>query len=107
MAIVVAQCFPNLNSMAIVYCTMIWALSISKGRPRDISYDPLPLESTIATYGGILNALGIIFLAFRGHNVILEIQVSVVDNFHQKLSNFDAKTCTLFLIHSLYFGLIL
>ncbi|CAL9022890.1 unnamed protein product [Prunus brigantina] len=84
MAIVVAQCFPNLNSIArvsligtvtaIVYCTMIWALSISKGRPRDISYDPLPLESTIATYGGILNALGIIFLAFRGHNVILEIQ---------------------------------
>ncbi|PQP94910.1 lysine histidine transporter-like 8 [Prunus yedoensis var. nudiflora] len=67
MAIVVAQCFPNLNSIArvsligtitaIVYCTMIWALSIGKGRPRDISYYPLPLESTIAAYGEVTNVI--------------------------------------------------
>ncbi|PRQ25081.1 putative amino acid transporter, transmembrane domain-containing protein [Rosa chinensis] len=76
--------FRNLNSMArvsfigtitaIVYCTLIWALSIAKGRHDDISYDPPLLESNVDRFGGILNALGIIFLAFRGHNVILEIQ---------------------------------
>lgn len=87
LAIAGAQ-FPNLNSMArvsfigtitaIVYCTLIWALSIAKGRHDDISYDPPLLESNMDRFGGILNAFGIIFLAFRGHNVILEIQVSVM-----------------------------
>ncbi|KAI5315175.1 hypothetical protein L3X38_044351 [Prunus dulcis] len=83
MAVVVAQ-FPNLNSLvwvsligsitAIAYCTMIWALSIGKGRSSDISYDPPEMESNMDRFGGILNSLGIIVLAFRGHNVILEIQ---------------------------------
>ncbi|KAK9944310.1 hypothetical protein M0R45_009883 [Rubus argutus] len=83
MAIVVAQ-FPNLNSMAwvsfigaiiaVVYCTMIWGLSIGKGRVNSISYDPPAMESNMDKFGGIMNAIGIICLAFRGHNVILEIQ---------------------------------
>ena len=87
MAIVVAQ-FPNLNSMAwvsfigaitaVVYCTMIWGLSIGKGRVNSISYDPPAMESNMDKFGGIMNAIGIISLAFRGHNVILEIQVSVL-----------------------------
>ncbi|PQQ13345.1 lysine histidine transporter-like 8 [Prunus yedoensis var. nudiflora] len=32
------------------------------------------MESNMDRFGGILNSLGIIVLAFRGHNVILEIQ---------------------------------
>ncbi|KAM1795000.1 hypothetical protein ACFX11_035409 [Malus domestica] len=84
MAIGVALCFPKMNSIArvslhgavtaIVYCTMDWTPAIAKGRPRDVSYNPPPEETLVATYGGILNALGVIFLAFRGHIVILEIQ---------------------------------
>ncbi|XP_062025186.1 lysine histidine transporter-like 8 [Rosa rugosa] len=83
MAIIVAQ-FPNLNSIAwvsligsitaIVYCTVIWSISIAKGRPNGISYNPPEMESNMDRFGRILNAIGIVFLAFRGHNVILEIQ---------------------------------
>lgn len=71
LVIVVAQ-FPNLNSIArvsfigtitaIVYCTLIWALSVAKGRVNDISYDPPLIESNMDRFGGILHALGIIFL---------------------------------------------
>lgn len=87
MAIALAEYFPNLNSIAgvsvigtitaIVYCTMIWTLSISKGRRNDISYEPPATKSSMASFSGVLDSLGIIFLAFRGQNVILEIQVSV------------------------------
>ncbi|PQQ07399.1 lysine histidine transporter-like 8 [Prunus yedoensis var. nudiflora] len=83
MAIVVAQ-FPNLNSIAWVsfigaitavgYCTLIWALSIGKGRPSDISYNPPEVDSNMDRFGGIMNSIGIIFITFRGHNVMLEIQ---------------------------------
>ncbi|KAM1031381.1 hypothetical protein FF1_035132 [Malus domestica] len=83
MAIVVAQ-LPNLNSIAwvsligattaIAYCTLIWGLSIGKGRPSGISYNPPEMDEKMDRFGMSLNALGIIVLAFRGHNVILEIQ---------------------------------
>ncbi|KAL6217975.1 hypothetical protein ACLB2K_011192 [Fragaria x ananassa] len=84
LAIVGAQS-PNLNSVAnvsfvgtisaVVYCILISSLSVAKGRLSDISYDPPLVESNMDRgFGGILNAMGIIFLAFRGHNVILEIQ---------------------------------
>ena len=86
-AILVAQ-LPNLNSMvgasltgaitAIGYCTLILVLSITKGRPIDISYGQFDVaKSNIEKISDILNALGIIALAFRGHNLILEIQVSI------------------------------
>lgn len=88
LAIAVAQ-LPNLNSLAKVsmigaitavgYCSLIWVLSISEGRPRP---RPRPNgeseemgESYMAKFGNILNAVGIIVLAFRGHNLVLEIQV--------------------------------
>lgn len=85
-ALIIAQLFPNLNSIARVsltgaitsigYCTMIWALSISKGRPNDVSYGiPVADRTGMTGFGNILNAIGIIMLAFRGHNLILEIQV--------------------------------
>lgn len=88
MAIAVALLLPNLNSVskasligattAIVYCTLIWGLSIRKHRPSDIKYKPLAAEpqSDVERFGCVFNAIGIIVLCFRGHNVVLEIQVS-------------------------------
>ena len=40
-----------------------------------VSYDPVKLKSDVATTFAILNALGSITFAFRGHNLVLEIQV--------------------------------
>lgn len=86
LAVILAQ-LPNLNSIAgvsligaitaVVYCTLIWVLSVGKIRPTGISYDPLEPKPDVAKAFGILNALGIIAFAFRGHNVTLEIQVCV------------------------------
>ncbi|KAF3446870.1 hypothetical protein FNV43_RR12050 [Rhamnella rubrinervis] len=82
-AILLAQ-LPNLNSIAgvsligaitaVSYCTLIWALSISKGRQTGTSYEPLQAKSDVDRLFDILNALGIIAFAFRGHNLVLEIQ---------------------------------
>ncbi|XVE67237.1 hypothetical protein DITRI_Ditri08aG0144000 [Diplodiscus trichospermus] len=83
-AFIIAQ-LPNLNSTAKVsltgaitaigYCTMIWALSISKGRLNDVSYSiPHDAKTGMTEFGNIMNAIGIIMIAFRGHNLILEIQ---------------------------------
>ncbi|QCD88802.1 solute carrier family 32 [Vigna unguiculata] len=86
-AILVAQ-LPNLNSMAMVslvgavtaisYCTLFWVLSVKKGRPNNVSYtSTLSQESTaVAKISDVLNAVGIIVLAYRGHNVLLEIQAN-------------------------------
>lgn len=87
MAILIAQ-LPNPNSMAKVsligattaigYWTLILVLSITKGRPTGISYDQSDaMKSNMKKFSDMLNALAIIALAFRGHNVILEIQVSI------------------------------
>jgi amino acid permease len=84
LAIILAQ-LPNLNSIAgvsligaitaISYCTLIWVVSIIQGRPEGLSYDPPETKSDMARICDILNALGIIAFAFRGHNLVLEIQV--------------------------------
>jgi amino acid permease len=86
-AVVLSQ-LPNLNSIAgvslvaaaaaVAYCTMIWAVSVARGRVAGVSYDPVhkaPDDDVDAALG-VLNGLGIIAFAFRGHNVVLEIQVS-------------------------------
>ncbi|KAJ8772785.1 hypothetical protein K2173_027962 [Erythroxylum novogranatense] len=85
LAILLAQ-LPNLNSIAevsligaitaISYCTLIWVVSIIKGRPDGVSYHLPPTESRfeMARLCNVLNALGIIAFAFRGHNLVLEIQ---------------------------------
>ncbi|KAJ6927510.1 lysine histidine transporter-like 8 [Populus alba x Populus x berolinensis] len=83
MAIALAQ-RPNLNSIAgfsligavtaIAYCTLIWALPISKGRPTGVSYNSQKEESGMSEMFDVLNAIGMIALAFRGHNLVLEIQ---------------------------------
>ena len=82
-AVILAQ-LPNLNSIAgisligsisaVTYCTVIWVVSVTKDRPHGVSYDPVKPTSDVARLGGILNALGIIAFAFRGHNLVLEIQ---------------------------------
>jgi hypothetical protein len=85
-AILVAQS-PNLNSVvaisfvgavaSITYCTLFWLLSVKKGRPKGVSYNTtlVSQESIVVKISDIMNAIGIIVLAFRGHNVVLEIQV--------------------------------
>lgn len=88
-AILVAQ-LPNLNSIAgisligaltaVSYCTLIWVVSITKHRPLPaVSYQPPEPKpnAAAATVFSVLNALGIITFAFRGHNLVLEIQVSL------------------------------
>uniref|UniRef100_A0A2C9TZA7 Amino acid transporter transmembrane domain-containing protein n=1 Tax=Manihot esculenta TaxID=3983 RepID=A0A2C9TZA7_MANES len=82
-AIILAQ-LPNLNSIAgvsligaitaVSYCTLIWVVSLVQGRPVNVSYDTPQSKSDLASFGTILNALGIIAFAFRGHNLVLEIQ---------------------------------
>lgn len=89
LAILLAQ-LPNLNSIAgvslvgaisaITYCSLIWIVSIIQGRPEGVSYDHLPKDkSEVARLFSIFNALGIIAFAFRGHNLVLEIQVTQSD----------------------------
>ncbi|KAJ4825474.1 hypothetical protein Tsubulata_038001 [Turnera subulata] len=83
-ATVVLSQIPNLNSFAVVslvgaitavgYCTIIWLVSVAKGTIPGVSYHPLRQHGEIVTVFSILNALGIIAFAFKGHNLILEIQ---------------------------------
>ncbi|XP_020214174.1 lysine histidine transporter-like 8 [Cajanus cajan] len=93
-AILIAQ-LPNLNSMAMVslvgavtsitYCTLFWVLSVKKGRPNNVSYgSSLSHHSTpLPNITHVLNAIGIIVLAFRGHNLLLEIQGTLPSNLEQ------------------------
>lgn len=85
-AVLLSQ-LPNLNSIAgvsligavtaIGYCTMIWVVSVAKGRLPNVSYKPLRGTSQVDHAFDVLNALGIIAFAFRGHNLILEIQATM------------------------------
>lgn len=81
-AILLAQ-LPNLNSMAgvsligaitaVAYCSLIWTVSIVQGKLAHVSYEPPKGQSGIFS---VWNAFGIIAFAFRGHNLVLEIQVT-------------------------------
>ncbi|XP_034677238.1 lysine histidine transporter-like 8 isoform X2 [Vitis riparia] len=84
LCIVLSQ-LPNLNSIAglsligavtaITYSTMVWVLSVSQQRPPPISYQPLSSPSFSASVFSVMNALGIVAFAFRGHNLAMEIQM--------------------------------
>uniref|UniRef100_A0A0D6R3I3 Amino acid transporter transmembrane domain-containing protein n=1 Tax=Araucaria cunninghamii TaxID=56994 RepID=A0A0D6R3I3_ARACU len=86
LSLVLAQ-LPNLNSIAwlsligavtaIAYCTLLWILSVSRPRPTGVSYEPVRAKSDVASTFAILNALGAITFAFRGHNIALEIQATM------------------------------
>ncbi|RDX67825.1 Lysine histidine transporter-like 8, partial [Mucuna pruriens] len=103
-AILIAQ-LPNLNSMAMVslvgavtsvtYFTFFWVLSVKSGRPIHVSYSSsLSQEPTaVAKISDVLNAIGIILLAFRGHNVLLEIQArDVAFNFRTNIERSNAQS---------------
>ncbi|KAK9270378.1 hypothetical protein L1049_025957 [Liquidambar formosana] len=85
-AVLLSQ-LPNLNSIAgvsligavtaIAYCTIMWLVSVTEGRLDGVSYDPVRSNSNIAWIFGVLNALGIMAFAFRGHNLTLEIQATM------------------------------
>ncbi|PIA32918.1 hypothetical protein AQUCO_04300103v1, partial [Aquilegia coerulea] len=87
LAILLSQFLPNLNSIAwisligsitaILYCTLLWAIAITKSRPTDISYVPVKPRTDIGGAFSVFNALGIIAFTFRGHNLILEIQATM------------------------------
>ncbi|KAL8556554.1 hypothetical protein ACS0TY_004125 [Phlomoides rotata] len=84
-AILIALFFPNLNSLAYVsligsitglaYCSLIWIVSLAKGRPDDhIETSPVLTGGNASQIRKALNGLEMIALAFRGHNLVLEIQ---------------------------------
>ncbi|KAK9048509.1 hypothetical protein SSX86_032526 [Deinandra increscens subsp. villosa] len=85
-AILLSQ-LPNLNSIAgisligaitaVGYCTTIWVVSVAKGRLSYVSYDTIKASSDVAKVFNTFNALGIVSFAFRGHNLILEIQATM------------------------------
>ncbi|KAJ4963222.1 hypothetical protein NE237_023161 [Protea cynaroides] len=85
-AVLLSQ-LPNLNSIAgislvgaitaVGYCTSMWVLSVVEGRLPGVSYNPIKSKSDPAKVFNVLNALGIIAFAFRGHNLILEIQATM------------------------------
>ncbi|XP_021756134.1 lysine histidine transporter-like 8 [Chenopodium quinoa] len=82
-AVILAQ-LPNLNSISKVsfigsltsvgYCTLIWVISVCKDRPTSVSYGPTHVKSDVDRVCGVINAIGMIAFAFRGHNLVLEIQ---------------------------------
>ncbi|CAO2815690.1 unnamed protein product [Amaranthus hypochondriacus] len=88
LAIVIAQ-LPNLNSMAwvslvsaitaMVYCTLIWVLSICNGRVTGSTdrHSNKGSESEFRPLMDVVSAVGIVALSFRGHNLVLEIQGTV------------------------------
>ncbi|KAB1203587.1 Lysine histidine transporter-like 8 [Morella rubra] len=85
-AVVLSQ-LPNLNSIAgvsligavtaIAYCTIMWLVSVTEGRLDGVSYNPIKENDNTAMIFSVLNALGIIAFAFRGHNLTLEIQATM------------------------------
>ncbi|KAL8058894.1 hypothetical protein ABFX02_03G051700 [Erythranthe guttata] len=90
LCIVLSQ-LPNLNSIAglslvgavtaITYSTMVWVLSVSQQRPPTLSYEPISMPTSTASVFTVLNALGIVAFAFRGHNLVLEIQATMPSTF--------------------------
>ncbi|KAJ6386140.1 hypothetical protein OIU77_029162 [Salix suchowensis] len=85
-AVLLSQ-LPNLNSIAgvsligsitaVVYCTLMWMVSVNKDRLPGITYKPVRGAKEIDRFFEVLNSLGIIAFAFRGHNLVLEIQATM------------------------------
>ena len=92
LSIVLAQ-LPNLNSIvglsmlgavtAIAYCTLLWVLSVTRSRPPGVHYGGERGNTPVDQIFTILNALGIVAFSFRGHNMVMEIQVNSEDFFNR------------------------
>lgn len=86
LAVILAQ-LPNLNSIAgvslvgavsaVSYCTIIWVVSVGRGRLASVSYGHLHDGLSVDRVLDVINALGIIAFSFRGHNLVLEIQATM------------------------------
>ncbi|CAA0807714.1 Lysine histidine transporter-like 7 [Striga hermonthica] len=84
-----AQFFPNLNSLTVVsaigsftavfYCFLLWIMSLDKGRVHE-QMDGNDIIIDGSGFLNVLNGLGIVALAFRGHNLVLEIQGTIPTN---------------------------
>ncbi|KAL9231875.1 hypothetical protein vseg_007040 [Gypsophila vaccaria] len=82
-AVLISQ-LPNLNSIAgvsligavtaIGYIAVISIVSMVKHNVPGVTYKPIRYESDIKNVFSVLNAFGIVAFAFRGHNLVLEIQ---------------------------------
>ncbi|KAL1563872.1 lysine histidine transporter-like 7 [Salvia divinorum] len=84
-AILAALFFPNLNSLASVafvgsvsvlaYCSLLWILPVTKGGSGDgIAKKAVLLTGSMTRIRDALGGFEILALAFRGHNLVLEIQ---------------------------------
>ncbi|MED6195880.1 hypothetical protein PIB30_042058 [Stylosanthes scabra] len=117
-AILIAQ-LPNLNSLAavsavgafaaITYCTLFWAISVKSGKPNDdVSYATTldGQSSRVAKANDVMNAIGIILLAFRGHNLILEIQIEK-EGLLSSFADVHAHEVARFTIGAIYFLVII
>lgn len=88
LAVILSQISPNLNSAtkvavigtlaAIIYTTLLVVLSLGQDRPEASSlYSVKHAPKRQKDIYGVINALGLIAFAFRGHNVVLEIQGTI------------------------------
>ncbi|KAJ0444648.1 putative amino acid transporter, transmembrane domain-containing protein [Helianthus annuus] len=74
--------------MAVGYCTILWIVFVAKGKVDGAAmYD----SSESGHVRSIFNALGIIAVAFRGHNIVLEIQGTMPSTPNRSSSNFMLK----------------
>lgn len=97
--VILSQFFPNLDSAAkiaalgtlatVMYSTLLVVLSLFQNRPNGISYSVKQAPKEHKDIYGTINALGLIAFSFRGHNVILDIQVS------KGIYNFYPQECFL------------
>ncbi|KAK1360538.1 lysine histidine transporter-like 8 [Heracleum sosnowskyi] len=86
-AVILSQFSPNLDSAAKIaalgslaaamYSTLLVVLSLVQNRPNGISYSVKQAPKEQKEIYGAINALGLIAFAFRGHNVILDIQGTI------------------------------
>ncbi|WOG84206.1 hypothetical protein DCAR_0103388 [Daucus carota subsp. sativus] len=87
-AVILSQISPNLNSAAkvaaigalaaIIYTTLLVVLSLVQDRPEASSlYSVKHAPERQKDIYGAINALGLIAFAFRGHNVVLDIQGTI------------------------------
>lgn len=86
-AIFMAQFFPNLSSLgwvtvigsiaALAYCSLLWIVPLARGRPNnDVETVPVLLTGSPIRIRDAVVGFELLLLAFRGHNLVLEIQVS-------------------------------
>ncbi|KAF5786213.1 putative amino acid transporter, transmembrane domain-containing protein [Helianthus annuus] len=79
-------------TMAVGYCTILWIVFVAKGKVDGVVYDPSEaVSSESGRVRSIFNALGIIAVAFRGHNVVLEIQGTMPSTPNRSSSKFMLK----------------